>query len=172
MKIFLTGFMACGKSYLGRELSRVLSLNFIDLDKYIEEKEQLSVNEIFALYGEGKFRQLESRALYNIIKEKEEFILATGGGTILLPENRELMDLEGIRVFLDTPVDILNERLKKETVVRPLLKNISLDSLENYILKEMEKRFKYYNSAPIIVKHNADEEKLIENIIIELNKYQ
>jgi len=81
MNLILIGYMASGKSTIGNYLAKVLNYSFIDLDNYIEKKENLSVKEIFSQKGEIYFRKLENTALKEIVNNKENFVLSLGGGT-------------------------------------------------------------------------------------------
>ena len=81
MKVYLVGFMGCGKSSIGKMLARELGYTFVDMDKRLSEREGRSVNEIFAHYGENHFRKLEADFLREIAETHEEnLIIATGGG--------------------------------------------------------------------------------------------
>ena len=79
MKIFLIGFMGCGKTHWGQELSKKLSIPFFDLDEKIEEHAGTSITTIFAEKGEEYFRMLEKEVLYFITESHETFVMATGG---------------------------------------------------------------------------------------------
>ena len=81
MKIVLLGYMASGKSTIGREISKKLDMKFIDLDDYISKREKRSISEIFKVEGEIYFRKIESSYLGEILNSKDSFILSLGGGT-------------------------------------------------------------------------------------------
>ena len=81
MKIVLLGYMASGKSTIGKQLSKKLSVQFLDLDDYISEKEQMSISEIFDKKGEVYFRLIEHKYLKAVLEKEEDFILSLGGGT-------------------------------------------------------------------------------------------
>ena len=81
MIIVLIGYMASGKSTIGRILADKLNYSFIDLDDYIEEKEQTSVSEIFKSKGEIYFRKLETTSLQALLNNKDNLVLSLGGGT-------------------------------------------------------------------------------------------
>ena len=118
--IVLCGFMGCGKTTVGRKTAKLLNLPFCDLDEYIEEREGMSIPEIFAQYGEDGFRKRESEAVEEIAK-KGGMIVACGGGTVLFPQNVEAFHKNGsVIVLLYVPLLILQERLKADTQ-RPLL---------------------------------------------------
>ena len=81
MKIVLIGYMASGKSTIGKILAKELNLSFIDLDHYISDREQMSIPEIFNQKGEIYFRKIETKCLLEVLEKEQEFILSLGGGT-------------------------------------------------------------------------------------------
>ena len=89
MKIVLLGYMASGKSNIGKKLSKKLSMSFIDLDDYIIEKEKMTISDIFKAKGEIYFRLIENKYLKEILLEKKDFILSLGGGTPCYANNME-----------------------------------------------------------------------------------
>ncbi len=120
MNLYLVGFMASGKSTLGRFLSEYSGRSFRDLDRIIEAEAGMPIREIFAAEGEGGFRARETSALEQIVK-LDGFVVATGGGVIETPINRELLK-RGYTVFLDWSWDALAPWLKKVSRhSRPLL---------------------------------------------------
>ena len=106
MRIFLTGYMASGKTTLGKAFARACNLGFIDLDWYIEERMHMSVRDIFAERGEDGFRQLEKNMLHEV-SEFENVVVACGGGTPCFFDNMDVMNSRGITVFLDAAQDVL-----------------------------------------------------------------
>ena len=118
--LILCGFMGCGKTSVGRRAARLLNREFCDLDQYIEQKEGLTVSEIFARFGEEGFRQREARAVEETAG-LPGLIIASGGGTVLREENvRAFHRPGGAILFLDAPLPALQERLKNDKR-RPLL---------------------------------------------------
>lgn len=118
--IALCGFMGCGKSTIGKRLARELSLEFCDLDRYIEEQEGRTVTEMFQKFGETGFRARERQAVRELSK-REEIVIACGGGTVLFPENVEEFHKNGAKIlYLKVPLPFLQERLKNDRK-RPLL---------------------------------------------------
>ena len=91
MRIFLTGYMGSGKSTIGRKVATLLGINFIDLDKYIEERNFKSVPAIFAQDGEEAFRLKERQALQEV-SQFEEIVVGTGGGAPCFFDNMKLMN--------------------------------------------------------------------------------
>ncbi|MEO1750811.1 shikimate kinase AroK [Thiofaba sp. EF100] len=117
--IFLVGPMGAGKSTSGRLLARTLGLTFIDSDKVIEERTGASIPLIFELEGEAGFRARE-RAVIDDLTREAGIVLATGGGAILAPENREVLRSRGKVVYLHASVDHQMERTAHDRN-RPLL---------------------------------------------------
>lgn len=159
--IALSGFMGCGKTTVGLALSNKLGLPFIDLDCYIEKQQKLTISKIFQEYGEEHFRKLESLAVKDISKNVG-YVIALGGGTILSPQNVEVLKKTGKILFLNEKKETLQERLKNDKK-RPLIKN------KRYISTIFENRYeKYLSSADLIItpSKNVSETCLkIENLI-------
>jgi shikimate kinase len=165
MKIFLLGFMGSGKTYWGKQLSRKLSIPFFDLDEQIVNAENRSINEIFATNGEEYFRLLEKDTLHIITESRDSMIMACGGGTPCYFNNIEYMNRAGTTVWLDTPLDVLFERLLKERTQRPLLKDLSDEQVKAFIIKKFSDRKIYYEQAEIIIAELPVKlEELIEKI--------
>jgi len=118
-RIFLIGPMGSGKTTVGRALAELLDLEFVDLDQQIEARCGVEVDRIFEIEGEAGFRQRESDMLLEL-SERPNMVLATGGGSILNPDNRALMRRQGLVLWLRTSVDQQLERLARDRR-RPLL---------------------------------------------------
>lgn len=117
--IYLIGPMGAGKTTIGRLLAKSLGVSFVDSDKQIEKRTGVSIPMIFEYEGEAGFRKREAEVLAELA-EMEGTVLATGGGSILLPENRERLRQRGFVVYLHCPVDKQLERTHKDSN-RPLL---------------------------------------------------
>lgn len=129
--IYLCGFMGCGKTHIGRKLSKNLKMPFIDLDSYIVEKENRSIPEIFEQSGEPYFRKLEAECL----KELEEgYIVATGGGTLINGDTAKFANAHGITVFLDARFPVCYGRIKNDKN-RPLVVNNTREQLYEIFIK-------------------------------------
>jgi shikimate kinase len=166
MKIFLIGFMGSGKTYWGKLLSIKLQLPFQDLDTVIVGKENKSITEIFANKGEEYFRYQEKAILEQIIQEQESFILSCGGGTPCFFNNIEIMKKGGKVVWLNTAVDVLKERLLKERMSRPLIREIDDGELKRYIIRKLSERRMYYEQADVMVKEESISlERLIQLVL-------
>ena len=162
MKIFLIGFMGSGKTHWGKLLSIKLQLPFHDLDTVITEIEKRSVADIFAEQGEEYFRYKEKETLESIVKEEESFILSCGGGTPCFFNNIEYMKKNGKVVWLNTSIDVLKERLLKERMSRPLIREIDDAELKRYIVRKLSERKMYYEQADLMVN---EESISLENLI-------
>lgn len=153
MKIFLIGFMGSGKSYWGSLWAKEKNIDFFDLDKLIEEQEQKTVAEIFEINGEDYFRQAEARML-RMMTDKENCIIACGGGTPCFNENMEWMNRNGITIYLQTsPTNIL-QRVVAEKNKRPLIKKLNEAELLFFIEQKLQERVSFYAAAKITVKAN------------------
>jgi len=119
--IVLVGFMGCGKSTLGRVLNQKLSYPLIDTDQVIEEQTGKSVADIFSEDGEESFRTMETKLLKDMLSsECNHHIISTGGGMVLRPENRELLQRLGFVVWLFCSAEETFERTSRNNN-RPLL---------------------------------------------------
>ena len=114
--------MGSGKSAVGKQLARLLRLPFYDSDAEIERRTGVDIPFIFEKEGEAGFRQRESETI-EILTAKEPIVLATGGGAVLLPENRRMLAERGRVVYLQTSVSQQVERVRQGRA-RPLLSNV------------------------------------------------
>ncbi len=164
MKIFLIGFMGSGKTHWGSQLASALNVPFFDLDTVITEQEGKTVSEIFAANGEEYFRYKERDTLESLTSVHSQFILSCGGGTPCFFNNVEFMKKKGTVVWLNTSIEVLKERLLKERLSRPLLRNISAPELRAYIIRKLSERRLYYEQADIMV----HEENIVLDSLVEL----
>jgi len=118
--IVLTGFMAVGKSAVGRKLALKLKLPFVDLDQAIEAREEVRVKEIFECKGEAYFRKVEKENLKEILSRDGQ-VIATGGGAVMDSENLHLLKQRSVLIYLIALPETLLRRLRSENQ-RPLLK--------------------------------------------------
>lgn len=116
--IILIGMPGSGKSTLGALLAKELDRRFLDLDEEIVRVTGKTIPEIFEESGETGFRKIEKETLASLSEEKE-LVLATGGGTVIDPENVRVLREMGTVVFLDRPLKTLKSRVRRDT--RPLL---------------------------------------------------
>ena len=165
LRVFLIGFMGCGKTFWGRQLAQKLQVPFFDLDEKIAEKEERSITDIFEKEGEEYFRLLEKDVLYLLTENHQSFVMACGGGTPCFYNNIEYLNKQGTTVWINCTVDCLFDRLVNEKEKRPLVKELSDEQLRAYIIKKTGDRKIFYQQAKIIL--NEDEvnlEMLVDRI--------
>jgi shikimate kinase len=117
--IILVGPMGAGKTTIGKQLAQQLGREFYDSDRVIEEHTGVNIPLIFELEGEAGFRKREKNILAELV-QKNDIVLATGGGIVLDPENRELLSKSGYVIYLNAPLNQLINRTSKDKN-RPLL---------------------------------------------------
>ncbi len=173
MNIALYGFMGAGKTSLGKALATKLGYSFIDLDDEIEMHEAMSINNIFEQNGEIAFRQIEHQVLKEFIrKDEKNLVLALGGGAIIAPNNRKLLEIRNYKnVYIDVNIDVIIKRLEIERTARPLLRNITDSNFETYIKALFESRKMTYETHADITVHinKEDFETSLEKIYQYLN---
>lgn len=148
---FLVGYMGSGKSTIGKQLASKLRYEFIDLDKLIESDYHSTIPEIFATKGEGEFRAMEHNTLKKVI-QKNNVVIACGGGTPCYYDNMELMSRNGITIYIKMSADTLISRLSNSPHDRPLLNNKTPDELRTFVAAQLEKREDVYHKAHYVVK--------------------
>lgn len=147
--IFLIGYMGCGKSTMGRALSRTTGMKFIDLDNYIEGRYHQTVKEIFAQKGEEGFRAVERKMLHEV-SDFEDVIIACGGGTPCFYDNIEHMNSHGTTVWLNTSIEKLHTRLMRGRHKRPLIADKNDEELLQFIITALESRKPHYSKAQMM----------------------
>ena len=157
--IVLIGMPACGKSTIGYWLSQKIGYPLLDTDKYLEEKENRIISDIFSNEGEEYFRNLETKYLKEL-SEKEGLIISTGGGAVKKKENIDILKQNGIVIFLNrTIADISKENHEN----RPLLQDI--DNIQKLYDERIDLYKKY---SDIIIKNNDDMSIIVDRIITAL----
>jgi shikimate kinase len=147
-KIVLLGYMGCGKSTIANRLSKTTNIPFVDLDKIIEEKSNLSINQLFEQYGEIHFRKLEHDIFVELLNSPENFIIGLGGGTPCYANNHELLKGDNVvSIYLKASIDTLFERLVSNKSKRPLIADKTDDEMKEFIAKHLFDRSFYYNYA-------------------------
>jgi shikimate kinase len=165
MKIVLLGYMASGKSAVGKILAKNNKMQFVDLDDFIEKKEQLAISEIFEIKGEVYFRKKESEYLQELLNKKEDFIISLGGGTPCYANNMDFIEKKTISFYLKASIETIFQRLKNETSQRPLVATIGQENLKEYIAKHLFERTFFYEKATHTISVNN---KNINEIVIEI----
>lgn len=159
--IFLCGFMGCGKTTVGRLLAKRIGREFIDMDKYIEEKENMTISQIFEKHGEEYFRDIEHQVCVEL-SEKPNLIVATGGGALTYKRNVEAVRKNASVLFLSVPVEVISKRLENDTT-RPLLQRADK---EQAIRELYNKRLPLYTDAATIIVEASQNPKSVVNLIV------
>ncbi|MGQ9616181.1 MAG: shikimate kinase [Spirochaetota bacterium] len=167
--IFITGFMASGKSTIGKLLASRLGIPFIDTDEIIEKNAGMTIREIFANMGESYFRKLESDLLRELARTCSRCarVIAAGGGMPCNGENLRLMRECGTIVYLETSIDDIISRIKNSSE-RPVYRRIEeYGNLRDGIEELLRKREQFYRQAHIIVENPNGQapENTVSNII-------
>lgn len=165
--LFIIGCPACGKSTFGRALARKTGYEFIDLDRYIENRFRTTVSKIFATHGEAEFRRMEGFMLREV-GEFENAIIACGGGTPCFGDNMEWMLAHGRVIWLDTSPDVLASRVKLSDR-RPMFHGLDENETAAKIRELLAARTPVYERAHIII--SGDQLDTREQIAATIDSY-
>jgi shikimate kinase len=167
-RIFLIGFMGCGKTTLGHKLAARLGSPFFDLDVVLEERAGMTIAEYFSSFGETAFRLAESEVLKNTAYP-ENAVISTGGGLPCFFDNMEWMKANGTVVYIKLLPKVLANRLEHGKEERPLLRNKHGDELVAFITEKLAEREGLYLQAQVIADGlGLTAEKLVD--ILNVNK--
>ena len=153
-RLFLTGFMGCGKSTFGRRLARAAGAgwDFLDTDHEIERRAGMTVSEIFANGGEEAFRELERQVIAEAAASERDIIVALGGGSVCREGMMEMLAAAGTTVYLKTsPARLVRRMSERGRAKRPKIAGMSDEELLAYIEKTLPDREKYYNMATFVL---------------------
>ena len=166
-KIVLLGYMGCGKSTIAQNLSKITNIPFLDLDKCIEERVNLSINEIFEKHGEVYFRKLEHEMFVELLQSSENNIIGLGGGTPCYANNHELLKGDDVvSIYLKASIDTLYNRLVHNKSKRPLIANMNEEEMKEFIAKHLFDRSFYYNQAQHkVVVDDRSVEETVQDIL-------
>ena len=145
-RIFLIGMMGPGKSYWAQRIAASKNIDWTDLDAQIEKDALMTIKEIFETQGETFFRNKEKEVLHKLASFAN-IVIATGGGTPCFHDNMQWMNKHGITIWIDEPIEVLAERLKKEKAHRPLIKDLNDEELIHFLSIKLEERSKFYSQA-------------------------
>lgn len=161
--IVLIGMAGVGKTTVGRVLSKKIQRKFLDIDQEFEDQTKIRITDFFAIYGEKEFRKIERRIINDVLTKNKKLVVSAGGGIFSNNEIRDLIIKKSTTFFLDSSIETLAERLKKNFSNRPLLNK---GNLRDNIEKLYEKRIKDYMMAKhIILVDNLSVEDVVLNII-------
>ena len=170
-KIILVGYMASGKSEVGRKLHKLLNYDYYDLDNYIEINRGISVKNIFKTKGELYFRQIERKSLEKIVRMKKNLIVSLGGGTPCYFDTIDFLNSikETKTIFLQTNINIIYKRLKKSKIKRPLISHLTEEKeIKEFVGKHLLERNYFYEKCK--KKINTDNKTIsaVANEIIKM----
>ena len=162
-KIILLGYMGCGKSTIAKMLSKNTQISFVDLDKYIEDKVNKSINTIFELHGEVYFRKLEHECFVELLNSDQKIIIGLGGGTPCYANNHGLLKGAGVKsIYLKASIQTLFDRLSVNKSKRPLIANKNDEEMMEFIAMHLFERSFYYNQAQYTV--SVDDKTVDETV--------
>lgn len=165
MRVFLIGFMASGKSTVGKKLAKKVDLPFVDLDDYIEEKYDATIRLLIYEKGMDVFREIEKNSLDELIHKYEDVLISTGGGTPCYFDNMSLMNSKGKTIYLEVDIPTLVDRLMYSKKDRPLIWGKTREDLTVYANDLLGKRQPDYEKSQHKVKgKNLKMESLVDLI--------
>lgn len=168
-KIVLVGYMAVGKSTIGKLIAEKRQMKWLDLDQIIEKNTNLSVAAIFKEKGEIFFRKQENLELKKLLDSNESLVISTGGGTPCYSNNHLLLNGENVvSVYLKASIEELYKRLSSNNGDRPLISNQSEEQLKDFIAKNLFDRSYYYNQATFKVDTESKTPQAIVSEIVAL----
>lgn len=154
--VVLVGLMGAGKTTVGRRLAQMLEVDFIDSDIEIEEAAGCGISDIFDIYGEDVFRDLEKRVMKRLLAKKA-CIIATGGGAFIQDHIRSQILDKSVAVWLKAELPVLLERVSRRDT-RPLLKT---GDKQTIMQRLMDERYPIYKQAHISIDSNEDSHEVV-----------
>ena len=151
-KIFLIGYMGCGKSSLGRKLAKVANMEFMDMDSIIEQREGASISDIFNYQGEEYFRNAERALIEELGAAEGNMVISTGGGAPTWKDNMECMNSLGSTIYLRRTAKQIASRLSPHgRQKRPKLRGLNDEELVAFMTTNMAEREPFYSKAKYCV---------------------
>lgn len=151
-KIFLIGYMGCGKSSLGRKLAKAGGMEFMDMDSIIEQREGASISDIFHYQGEEYFRDAERALIEELGTAEDDMVISTGGGAPAWQNNMELMNSMGATIYLCRTAQQIASRLSPHgRQKRPKLRGLNDEELVAFMTTNMAEREPFYSKAKYCV---------------------
>ena len=167
--ILLVGLMGSGKTSVGKRLARKLSLPFIDGDQEIEKAAGLSLVDVFKCFGEKEYRAGEERVMKRLL-QGEPCVLASGGGSFVADQTRELAKEHALTIWLKADIETLYHRTAGRTR-RPFLLGDN-DSVKCKLQEYIEEEYPYYSQADIVVETRDEKvENTVKHVISAINRY-
>ena len=162
--VVLVGLMGAGKTSVGRRLASALRASFTDADDEIVTAAGMSIPDIFALYGEPRFRELERRVVARLL-EQPPMVLALGGGAFIDGETRARVKVRGISIWLRADLDTLLARTMRKRGSRPLL---AQGDPRDILARLMSDRYPIYAEADYTVETQAEPHEVVVDKIMAI----
>lgn len=152
MKLFLVGYMGCGKSSLGKKIAKAMGMRFIDTDAEVESREGATIADIFHYEGEEYFRKSERYIIEELAASDEDMVISTGGGVPLWEDNMEVMNQSGVTLYLKRTAEQIASRLSPHgREKRPKLRGLNDEELVAFMRDNMAQREPYYCKATLTI---------------------
>lgn len=167
--LILVGLMGSGKTTLGRALAKHMGKAFVDSDEEIQQRTGVTIPHIFDIEGETGFRQRETAAIRDLV-ERDDMVLATGGGAVLAEQSRELMQQNGIVIYLKASVQDLWQRTRHDRN-RPLLQTADPHAKLTELFQQRDPL--YLQVADIVMQSGKQSaHALMLNLVDEIEKFR
>lgn len=160
--VVLVGLMGAGKTTIGKRLSTALGVTFVDSDNEIIEAAGCSISDVFEMYGEQAFRELEQRVLLRLLTGAP-IVIATGGGAFMNAVIRDAIREKGLSVWLKADLDVLVERVSRRDT-RPLLKSGDKREILNRLMQD---RYPTYAEADVVIDSSGGPHETVVQRILE-----
>ncbi len=170
-RVFLVGFMGCGKSKFGRRLAIQAEMDFLDTDSEITRRAGMSISEIFARKGEAEFREMEAKILSELPRIERDTIVALGGGAVCREGVMDMLNAAGQAIYLKcSPEKLVARMSEKGRAKRPKIAGMNDAELMAYIEKTLPGREKYYKEAKVVLDCDKIADEAIVGALLKLIK--
>lgn len=164
MRLYLIGYMGCGKSTIGRKIARFAHLDFVDTDSLIEQRENATVADVMTYHGEEYFRSVEQAVLEDTANQ-DNIIVSTGGGLPVWSDNMERISKLGVSIYLRrSPKNIMSRLSPYGRQKRPKFRGLNDEELLAFMTSHMAEREPVYSRADVVI----DCDPMADNDIIDL----
>lgn len=160
--IVIIGFMGSGKTRVGKRLSRDLALPFVDVDRVITKKMDMSVKDIFQRFGEPYYRALETMTIKGLIEDPEPKVISLGSGLPIQEQNQKYIKQLGTVIYLKGSAEILKKRLEGSSNTSPLLEGADSDEKMKKLLKQRDPIYSKFADVQVITGVKPFEELIQE----------
>lgn len=167
-RVFMVGYMGVGKSTSGARLAKLMGLPFFDTDAVLREQHGGSITQLFEEHGEPAFRIMEREVLHTLVRDHQQALISTGGGTPCHGDNMDFMRAQGTVIYLQMPAHELVRRLEGRADQRPLIAGVSAEALPAFVTRHLAERESVYSQAHITVdaRHfDLDRMKSVRNLV-------